>query len=643
MREVCIIGFGFTALPLVRELDATGTDYQIISDGDNAWVGLDKKGRLDFDLVSNYLSSFYSFDLVNDFDKDYYPTSREFYEMHRRWRKVYEDKITKDIVTRVDNFEDHSEIHTKSGEIIKARHVVFSTGFRRSIHASLTNIDYTMTEKTIVLDTIGDSANLIISKLLPGNNKIIIRTKGFEALDKVIPIAGLTFTLDQLEFHNFRYVSQAHYSSIITGRTGDNPYVLGGQFPNTVRNMDHFTTKSTPSSGNIVIKYWPIDMYAKEFGENLEDNIEKGYLLNDLALWISTGRVIVVPHDTPIDLDKKTITYGGVERSFDLHVTGDGERPGLPPIMIDGTTPYEYKFRENYMGLIPSKLSNVYTIGYTRPMTGGVANITEMQGLFAHKLITQPDFRKEIRHNLEERIDKYNAHYYGTTAPSKSDHSVYYGFYTDDVARLIGIDFKPEECKTMKDLVFYYAFPNNAFKYRLKGEYAVEGIDKVIDRINEQYKDFITIFAYVLTSDTRGSGEERTDWLKQQKRYFFNDMRPKEAFLSFVDEYFEAYRRVKNWTVSEPKIDVQWNQMVKVAGATRDEVVKVTEDLGSTKWSEEIHEAADLVRSLAIDDLWEVSDQSIDKLQGHFKLLAAMKDPQEYEKSYLNAEVKDPV
>ena len=188
MKEVCIIGFGFSAIPLIRELDNTNTDYQIISDGDNAWVGLNEKNRLDFDLVSNYLSSFYSFDLVKDFEKDYYPTSREFFEMHQRWRRTYEDKITKDIVTKVNNFEDHSEIITKSGEIIKARHVVFSTGFRRSIHSSLTNIDYSITNKTVVLDTIGDSANLIISKLLPGNNKIIIRTKGVDALDKVIPM-----------------------------------------------------------------------------------------------------------------------------------------------------------------------------------------------------------------------------------------------------------------------------------------------------------------------------------------------------------------------------------------------------------------------------------------------------------------------
>lgn len=642
MREVCIIGFGFTAVPLVRELEATGTDYQIISDnGENVWTNLNKKERLDFDLVTNYLSSFYSFDLVKNYDKDYYPTASEFFEMHKRLRKEYEDKILRDVVKRVDNFKDYSEIVTESGKTIKARHVVFSTGFQRSIHTNLTDIDYNVSNKTFVLDTIGDSANLIMSNLIPRNNKIIIRTNGFLPLDKVLPIAGTTFTLDQLEFHNFRYVSQAHYTSIIQGKPTDNPFLLSTQFPSILRDRSHITTKSTPPSGTIVIKYWPIDIYAKEFGDNLENSIAKGYLLNDIAMWIKTGKAIVVPKDSPIDFDKKTISYGGIERSYHMYIKGDSEQPRLPKIMINGSIPYQYSYRENFMGVIPKKLNNIYTIGYTRPMTGGVANIAEMQCIFVHKLVTQSAFRKKIRHNLDERISKYNYHYYGTTPPGRSDHSVYYGFYTDDIARLMGIDYKPTECATMKDLVFYYAFPNNAFKYRLKGEYAVEGVDKLIDKINTQFKDFMVIFAYILTSN-RFSGEERKEWLKQQSRFLFNDMRPKKEFKSFLEDYFKAYRNVKNINIVN-EVDEEWNQLVKIAGTTRDRLALECKDLSIANWSEEINEAADLVKSMAIDEIWKVSGQSIENLQGHFSLLSSMKDPQEYEKPYLNSSMIEKV
>ena len=54
------------------------------------------------------------------------------------------------------------------------------------------------------------------------------------------------------------------------------------------------------------------------------------------------------------------------------------------------------------MGVIPKELRNVYFLGYTRPMTGGLNNIVEMQCLFTHKLIADPAFHCKIHQNLEE-------------------------------------------------------------------------------------------------------------------------------------------------------------------------------------------------------------------------------------------------
>lgn len=115
MIEVCIIGFGFSAIPLIRELERTKTEYQIISaEDDSVWDKLDKSGNLDFNLVSSYQTSFYSFDLVKDRREDHYPTAKQFYEMHKRWRVVYEDKVIRDLVVKIDNFKDHSLITTSS-------------------------------------------------------------------------------------------------------------------------------------------------------------------------------------------------------------------------------------------------------------------------------------------------------------------------------------------------------------------------------------------------------------------------------------------------------------------------------------------------------------------------------------------------
>ena len=636
MIDVVVVGFGFSAVPLIRELESTGTQFNIISaDGNSVWDGLSKSGRLNFDLVSSYLTSFYSFDLAEQFKKDFYPCALQYYEMHKKWRKVYRDKVVNDTVTRVDNFADHSVVHTRSGNKINARHVVFATGFSRAIFDHLANTDYNAPNQTFVFDTMGDSTNLMISHLIPHNTKVIVRTNGFHVRDKVVPAFGMNFTLDQLEFHNFRYVSHDHYASIVYGAQvgSGNPILLGDQFPMTVRDESRNTSKSRPVSGSVAIKYWPIDAYSSAFGGDLEAAISQGYVLNDLPMWLHTGRAIVVPKDTPIDLERKTITYAGVERRFDHYVVGDVETPRLPPIMIEGTTPYQHLHRDTFMGVVPKALHNIYMIGYTRPYTGGLANIIEMQGLLVHKLVTQPAFHHQIHRNLQDRIASYNDHYYGrNSAPRQYDHLVYYGFYTDDVARLMGIDYKPGDCTTVQDLLFYYAFPNNAFKYRLKGEYAVEGVERLISKVNEQFRSFIRPFAYMLRS-TVNSADTLTEWLLQRQRNFFNDMRHKERYRPFLQEYLQVYRRLKNVSIEDVE-DPQWEALVATASVDRDRAVSMIKE-PSHRLEEDVQKEIDLIRT------WMESGRGtgeLDKLKldpQRAAILTSLTDPPEYEMPYL--------
>jgi hypothetical protein len=636
MIDVVVVGFGFSAVPLIRELESTGTTYTIISaEGNSVWDGLSKSGRLNFDLVSSYLTSFYSFDLAEHFETDFYPCAPEYYEMHQKWRKVYRHKIVDDIVTRVDNFADHSVVHTGNGDTIKARHVVFATGFSRAIFDHLATTDYNAPNQTFVFDTMGDSTNLMISHLIPHNAKVIIRTNGFHVRDKIVPTFGTNYTLDQLEFQNFRYVSHDHYASIVYGAQvgSGNPILFGDQFPMTVRDESRNTSKSRPASGSVAIKYWPVDAYAKLFGGDLEGAISKGYVLNDLPMWLHTGRAIVVPKDTPIDFDKKTISHAGIERRFDQYVKGDVETPRLPPIMIEGATPYQHLHRDTFMGVVPKALHNIYLIGYTRPYTGGLANIIEMQGLLVHKLVTQPAFHHQLHRNLQDRIATYNDHYYGRNSePRRYDHLVYYGFYTDDLARLIGIDYKPADCTTVRDLLFYYAFPNNAFKYRLKGEYRVAGVDGLIEKVNRQFSSFIRPFAYLLCSSTKDA-DTRSDWLLQRQRNFFNDMRNKESHRPFLEEYLRVYRRLKKVSIADVA-DPQWDALVATATADRDRAVSMIKQ-SSHRLETDVAKEIYLIRT------WMKSNRGtghLDKLKldpQRAAIVASMIDPPEYEMPYL--------
>ena len=638
MIEVCIIGFGFSSIPLIRELERTKTDYQIISaNDDSVWDKLDKSGNLDFNLVSSYQTSFYSFDLVKDYEEDYYPTAKQFYEMHKRWRAVYGDKVIRDLVVRIDNFKDHSLITTSSGKTFQAKSVVIATGFGRLMNSFLNEFDYNVSNKTFVLGGMGDSANLILAKLIPNNNKVIIRGNGFVPLDQQINISGKDFRLDQLESHNFRYVSHKLYEEITSSHAynkATHPGLLMNQFPLLNRDYSWVTEPSAPGHGFVFIKYWPIGEYCQNFGADLEESISKGYLLNDIAMWLHTGKVILVPPDTPIDFENKTITYAGIERRFDQYIKGDAEKPRLPEIMIDGVTPYEYLYRENFMGVIPQKLNNIYLLGFTRPLSGGLANIVEMQSLFIHKLVTQPQFHRQIHQNLSERITAYNQYYYGTSKPRKTDHTTYFGFYTDDIARLIGIDNKLSECKSLKDLIFYYSFPNNAFKYRLKGEYAIDGIKELIEKVNRGHDNFILIFSFFVSA---GSMEisDIAEWLHKSRHFLFNDMRYKEKYRAFLDDYINAYRRVKNISVDEIE-DPEWDSMVSEACKVKDQVSQKVKDHADYTFDDEIVSGVNLILSLLKSSDGSDAEHIKSELDSkRIDLLKSMWQPTEYELPYL--------
>ena len=96
--EHLIVGFGFSIIPLLRELDRTQTSYTIISDQNSIWKRLQQRDRLDFDLVSSYYTSFYSFDIVKKRDVDFYPTAKSFYQMHLDYFEKYKDQIIDDFV-----------------------------------------------------------------------------------------------------------------------------------------------------------------------------------------------------------------------------------------------------------------------------------------------------------------------------------------------------------------------------------------------------------------------------------------------------------------------------------------------------------------------------------------------------------------
>ena len=126
-------------------------------------------------------------------------------------------------------------------------------------------------------------------------------------------------------------------------------------------------------------------------------------------------------------------------------------------------------------------------------------NITEMQCLFTNKMIVDLVFHNEIYENIAERIKRYNRYYYSSNENKPTDNLVhYYGFYTDDIARLLKINTRLADCRSLRDIIIHFIFPNNAFKFRQAGPYKVEGVQEMVQQIYKDHKGFWAALIYLL-------------------------------------------------------------------------------------------------------------------------------------------------
>ncbi len=542
-----IIGFGFSVIPLLRELEARGQEYTLLSNGEPIWQQLAASDRLDFDLVSSFHASYYAEDQVAaDVVDNYYPTAREFFEYHERLFAKYRHRVVDERVVSVDNHGSYSNVHTQSGTVYRASSVVFATGLGRPQNETIKELDLAEIEgETLVFNGIGDTTNMMLAKTVPQGNKVVLLNNGFVNLDKYIvfetpgpksqwylPIFGVRtgkrYSLDlaQGEFHGVGRYWPQFYKDMFALPLGPPepesflartllPHVFHVRFPQTYRRDIVRSNDEAPAghgNGMSGIKYWPIDMYEQRFGPELEDRVRDGVLLNDIIFWHTEGLVETWSKDrTSVDHDNQTISCDGKTLHFDRFIDGGNERPRLPPIFAvdeDGVrNRYTYAHRNTYLGVVPQDLRNVFFIGYTRPLTGGLANITEMQSLMVHKLLSEPACAGALYGEIDERIEAYNTKYYPPgQRRTPTDHLVNYGLYTADVAAFVGIDRKLSSAlswnpwKTFLGLRFELLHPNNALKFRMQGEYAVPGAENLARKVAAHNEHWSIIMFLLLCS-----------------------------------------------------------------------------------------------------------------------------------------------
>ncbi|MDD9946143.1 MAG: hypothetical protein OXU20_34175 [Myxococcales bacterium] len=257
-------------------------------------------------------------------------------------------------------------------------------------------------------------------------------------------------------------------------------------YPVCTRRRLSLKNKDALPNGMIAVKVWPIDTFKRLFdGEQLDEKIAAGYLLNDLAFYVDQGLLELWPRsECEVDQENQVLRWNGCEVAFDHFIDGERETPNLPTItrMEPTPRPYEYAYRDSFMGVMPRDLNNIYFVGLSRPTTGGLANVVEMQCLLVHRVLSDPSFHRSITSSIDARLKDYDRKYYPNKEHGPTDHLVWYGSYTDDIGRLLGIAPTLGKCRSLTDVLQYYFFPNGSLKFRCEGSYRVEGAKEAARR-----------------------------------------------------------------------------------------------------------------------------------------------------------------
>ena len=176
--------------------------------------------------------------------------------------------------------------------------------------------------------------------------------------------------------------------------------------------------------------------------------IETGTLLNDVIFWHTEGLVQTWSKDrATIDEENQTVHCDGRTVHYDHLIDGGSEVPQAAEHRHGGrgrpdATQYAYAHRNTFLGVVPAELQNVFFIGFTRPLTGGIANISEMQSPDgAHPPGAARPLCRPAAKTVEERIERVQREVLPQAGSRRTptDHLVNFGLYTQDVAEFIGI------------------------------------------------------------------------------------------------------------------------------------------------------------------------------------------------------------
>ncbi|MEM7132152.1 MAG: hypothetical protein AAF702_37950 [Chloroflexota bacterium] len=473
--DVCVIGLGVSSLALVRQLEQVNASYVVVSETDfGVWEAVARRGD-DFDMSSSSAVSSFSWWKTLD-EEDLFFSANDYYA---RLKADIAGEIEQCIVREramsyVEQADGTYAVYThegpaQAGPRIICKHLVITAGLSTDSHSILDMLERSLRiqDKTVFIDGYGDTTLMLMSRLMLGNNRVIIGTSHFQNLNKVVtavPQIGYApsdatdphehwhFNNHEIAYGNWSHSAVSPYSrfwlsGMFRKKAGIDDLLsvedyMRDDIPTPVQGL--LTRKGAFAGFGFPAKYWPVEAYFS-FCDNgrKEHMLNHRMLLNDPYYFMQLGLVQVV-HSKRIEwitnteclIDDKAVA---VDEKFVV-------KPAMPrPVQIerkDGQG-WTYDYRSCLHGIWSAEQPNLYFLGAERPTSGSFAATGEMQCAFVYRLITDKAFRHEMVDQYEKNLQSWQHNYLNSGIGSAELlHAQFAGATNQALARLLGVQRK---------------------------------------------------------------------------------------------------------------------------------------------------------------------------------------------------------
>eukprot|EP00928_Gymnodinium_smaydae_P027547 TRINITY_DN21278_c0_g1_i1.p1 TRINITY_DN21278_c0_g1~~TRINITY_DN21278_c0_g1_i1.p1 ORF type:complete len:687 (-),score=142.36 TRINITY_DN21278_c0_g1_i1:180-2003(-) len=387
-------------------------------------------------------------------------TSDEYYDylMHVFTEQGHDKHLIRCTVEQIEESDDMVTLNTTEGTFTCDKLVYDVPQKLTSDVLSYLKEAHTMENKTVLLNGMGDTSNMLISILALNGNTVYLNSRSFFTLEKIVKNkANGDVILDNYEEHWMMWNLRNNFarndwtcSTYFSQSWLRNPFGRIGQIiarvPPMLTDRNHqLRTYSfrkpgyAPDVGGTPAKYWGVENYFNYLNEKKWKNhmLDNNILLNDVWFFMQLGIVKPCTEVTSTE-DKSTYLVDGKSTTFDKVWSMPLVRPKTASLSKNGkeitVTP-----QDMYKNMMHSDFKRVFFCGAIRPAVGGFAVLAESQALFFKDIFQNKAKWEEYHANLPCRIQQQKAQHVGG---SSIVGAVWSGYWAQGILNELGYFFK---------------------------------------------------------------------------------------------------------------------------------------------------------------------------------------------------------